>query len=65
MENEGCSTARVPVSEEQARQVRRFEQLVYENSDRLRRIELLLEEIAAEDKPVKNGRDRRPVHSVL
>jgi hypothetical protein len=33
-----------------------FEQLVNEHSDRLRRIELLLDEIAADDKPaVQDG----------
>lgn len=50
MEDNGCSAAHLPDREELACHVRRFEQIVYENSDRLRRIELLLEEIAGEDK---------------
>jgi hypothetical protein len=37
--------------EELAAQVWRFEQLVDEHTERLRRIELLLDEIAADDKP--------------
>jgi hypothetical protein len=39
---------------ELALHVERFEQLVSEHSDRLKRIELLLDEIAAEDKPAES-----------
>lgn len=45
------STAFTSARDELACNVRRFEQLVAENNDRLRRIELLLDEIAADDKP--------------
>jgi hypothetical protein len=45
-----CITASTAARAELAWQVERFEQLVGEHSDRLRRIELLLDEIAAEDK---------------
>jgi hypothetical protein len=43
-----------PANQQLASEVWRFEQLVSEHSDRLRRIELLLEEIAADDNRAEN-----------
>jgi hypothetical protein len=45
-----CITASTAARAELGQHVERFEQLVSEHSERLRRIELLLDEIAAEDK---------------
>lgn len=49
---EETGTAHTAANEELASYVWRFEQLVADHSTRLRRIELLLDEIAADDKPV-------------
>jgi len=47
------TAASTRAKEKLARQVRRFEQLVSEHGDQLRRIELLLEEIGAEgERPI-------------
>jgi hypothetical protein len=51
MVDTSCSPAATASREELTSHVRRFEELVYEHSDRLRRIELLLDEIAADDAP--------------
>jgi hypothetical protein len=52
MMEETGSTARTSASEELASHVWRFEHLVADHSERLRQIELLLDEIAADDKSV-------------
>ena len=49
------STPFTSAREQIASNVWRFEQLVAENNDRLRRIELLLDEIAADDKPAEKS----------
>jgi hypothetical protein len=54
MAETSCSTAATATRAELASHVRRFEELVYEHSDRLRRIELLLDEIAADDVPTSD-----------
>lgn len=46
-----CITASTAARAELALHIERFEQLVSEHSERLRRIELLLDEIAADDEP--------------
>jgi hypothetical protein len=51
MAETSSTTASTSASEQLASHVWRFEQLVAENNDRLRRIELLLDEIAADDEP--------------
>jgi hypothetical protein len=51
MVKSGTTAAPHDVKDELACNVARFEQLVAEHSDRLERIEMLLEEIAAEDSP--------------
>jgi hypothetical protein len=53
MTESDCIAASKAARTELAEHVERFEQLVSEHSDRLRRIELLLEEIAADDKPAE------------
>ena len=51
MAETSCSPAAAATRAELASHVRRFEELVYEHSGRLRRIELLLDEIAADEAP--------------
>jgi hypothetical protein len=55
-------TASTAARAELSLHVERFEQLVSEHSDRLRRIELLLDEIAADDKPAV-GRQPSPTRT--
>ena len=57
-----CITASTAARTELALRVERFEQLVSEHSDRLKRIELLLDEIAADDKPAE-GRQPSPART--
>jgi hypothetical protein len=54
MTESDCITASTAARAELALHVERFEQLVSEHSDRLKRIELLLDEIAADDKPAQH-----------
>ena len=56
MVKSGTTTPSHEAKDELACNVARFEQLVAEHSDRLERIELLLDEIAAENCPgIENG----------
>jgi hypothetical protein len=62
MTESDCITASKAARAELGLHVERFEQLVSEHSDRLRRIELLLDEIAADDKPAE-GRQPFPTRT--
>jgi hypothetical protein len=56
MVKSGTTTAPLNAKDELACNVARFEQLVAEHSDRLERIEMLLDEIAAENSSgIENG----------